>query len=47
MRNSIFNAGPYFNGLRPKRFLVELTDYYNRKSMTSNGGKHFNPSFGK
>ena len=47
MRNSIFSAGPYFNGIRPKKFLVNLSDYYNKKSMTSNGGKEYNESFGK
>jgi len=47
MRNSINNAGPYFNGIRPKKFLVNLSEYYNKKSLTSNGGKEFNESFGK
>jgi hypothetical protein len=46
MRNSIFSAGPYFNGIRPKGFLVNLSDYYTKKSMTSNGGKHYNEAFG-
>jgi hypothetical protein len=47
MRNSIFNAGPYYNGIRPKKFLAELTAYYNEKSLTSNGGKSYNEAFGK
>lgn len=47
MKNSIFSVGPYLNGLRPKRFMNNLTDYYNMKSLTSNGGKHYNEDFGK
>ena len=47
MRNSIFNAGPYYNGIRPKKFLANLTAYYNKKSMTSNGGLRYNENFGK
>jgi hypothetical protein len=47
MRNSIFSAGPYFNGIRPKKFLVNLSDYYNKKSLTSNGGKEYNNDFGR
>ena len=44
MKNSIYSRGPYFNGIRPKRFLANLTDYYNRKSLTSDGGKQYNES---
>lgn len=47
MKNSVFSAGPYYNGIRPKKFLANLTAYYNKKSMTSNGGKVYNPDFGK
>jgi hypothetical protein len=47
MKNSIYSRGPYYNGLRPKGFLVNLTAYYNMKSLTSNGGKEYNPSFGQ
>jgi len=47
MRNSMYSRGPHFNGIRPKRFLDNLTDYYTNKSRTSNGGKEYNPSFGQ
>jgi hypothetical protein len=42
----MYSRGPHFNGLRPKRFLANLTEYYNKKSLTSNGGKEYNDSFG-
>ena len=47
MRNSVFFVGPYYNGIRPKRFLDHLCCYYRDKAMTSNGGKHYNVAFGK
>jgi hypothetical protein len=47
MRNSSIIGGPYHNGLRPRKFLFELTSYYNTKKMTSNGGKHYNDLYGK
>jgi len=46
MKKSIYYTGPYFNGNRPKPFLTRLSDFYNKKAMTSNGGKKFNPDFG-
>jgi len=47
MKNAIYSVGPYLNGVRPKRFLHELTDYYTRKTLTSSGGKQFNEAFGR
>jgi hypothetical protein len=47
MRTSIFSVGPYYNGIRPKKFLSNLSSYYNKKAMTSNGGKQFNAAYGQ
>jgi len=46
MKKSIFYTGPYLNGNRPKPFLTNLADFYNKKVLTSSGGKKFNPLFG-
>jgi len=46
MRNSSIIGGPYYNGIKPRRFLKDLTSYYNSKKMTSNGGKSYNEAYG-
>jgi hypothetical protein len=46
MRNSSLIGGPYHNGVKPRRFLNDLTIYYNTKKMTSNGGKKYNLQYG-
>jgi hypothetical protein len=47
MRNSMYDRGPFHNGLRPRRFLADLSKYYNHKTLTSGAGKQFNHSYGQ